>query len=944
MPFKKRLLYSPIPVAPSIGSVAAWVAGLVTGLMLSSISQNSYAQLPQTTCRANAAGDGWICETTEPGVSAIPVPVPETREARVAEPEIESVDIPPPVVETDAEPAATTEPDIDSSGVSISPATAVPGDRDPLEDDPDSEAEPIAPATRAFAAGDDLDWIPRAVMTEEQLATLQPNCCGAFVDPGGFEKNTDNIPQSAATIFSTSAGIRQLSPNLITVDGDILVQQGYRRMQNNGLTTLDRNENTVLMQGEVVFREPNVLIQGSSAFIDNDEGTSRIENAQYVLHDIGAHGRSGSIVYTSDSGLLSIENGEFSRCEPESNFWHIEAKNIVLDQQRGRGYAQAARLYIKNLPVFYYPFTLQFPLGDERISGFLAPSTGSTRNGGTDFELPYYLNLAPNYDATISPRIISDRGVLTSTEFRYLSQRSMNTLNMSYLGGDKLFDADTVNIPGSDSPAAEDRWFLGYEHLGNLGRNWTTFVDYNTVSDDDYFYDLGSNGLNTSSRTHLNRQGWLSYRSDYLRGNIKVQRIQIIDPLFTEGGQATPYDHLPQLNFESDAYLAGGFRVGLTGQVTAFDRSLDEDLFSPARLEDGVLVTGERLNLEPAISWSLESPGWFLRANAKYVYKAYTLEDQAIGTVDDPDLGVGVYSFDSGLIFERTMSRGYTQTLEPRVFYLFSEFEEQDQLPLFDTSELSFSFSQLFRDDRFSGGDRVADADQVTVALTTRLFDALGRERARLGIGQIKYFEDRLVTMKSPSQSFIPRSSMLFTKSALAGEFAYSFSENWRLNADIQWNQETDEVDEGSFTLRYHGDNSHLLNLSYRFRGLALNPNLPIFPGSSKTIDTRIKQTVFSGVWPLNEKWKLLGRWNYDHSNSRNLESFVGIEYSNCCATMRLIGREWVDEDELFLPNIEPNRGIFVQFTLNGLGNITGGGVSSLLRDGIWGFREPDYE
>jgi LPS-assembly protein len=941
MPFKKCPLSASIARIPSIGSVSGVLTGLLTGLMLSSISQHSYAQIPQTSCRANAAGDGWICVTTEPGGTVpLPAPLPETdAETEAAQPEVEPVDEPPAVLETDAESAAATEPGIDSSSVVIPPGSTDAGAANRA-----GESEQIAPAVRAFAAGDDLDWVPREAMTVEQLATLQPNCCGAFVDPGGVERNADNNPQDTATFFNTSAGIQQISPNLITVDGDIVVQQGYRRMQNNDITTIDRNGNTVLMQGEVVFREPNVLIQGSSAFIDNDEGTSRIENAQYVLHDIGAHGRSGSIVYTSASGLVSIENGEFSRCEPESNFWHIEARNIILDQQRGRGYAQAARLYVKNVPVFYYPFTLQFPLGDERISGFLAPSTGSTRSGGADFELPYYLNLAPNYDATISPRFISDRGVLTSTEFRFLSRGSMNTLNMSYLGGDKLFDPDTVNIPGSDSPAAEDRWFLGYEHAGNLSRNLSTFIDYNAVSDDDYFYDLGSNGLNTTSRTHLNRQGQLSFRSDYLRGNINVQRTQIIDPLFTEGGQAPPYDRLPQLNFQSDAYLAAGFRVGLSGQITAFDRSLDEDLFSPTRIENGALVTGERLNLEPAINWSLETPGWFLRANAKYVYKAYTLEDQAIGTLDDPDLGVAVYGFDSGLIFERTMSSGYTQTLEPRALYLFSEFEEQDQLPLFDTSELNFSFSQLFRDDRFSGGDRVADADQVSVALTTRVLDPLGRERARLSIGQIKYFDDRLVTMRSPSQAFVPRHSTLATKSALAGEFAYSFLENWQLHADVQWNQESEEIDEGSFALRYHGDNSHLLNLSYRFRGIALNPNLPAFPGTGAAIDTRIKQTNFSGVWPLNEKWKLLGRWNYDHSNSRNLESFVGIEYSNCCATIRLIGREWVDEDELFLPNIEPNRGIFVQFTLNGLGNITGGGVSSLLRDGIWGFREPDYE
>ncbi|MFP6826287.1 MAG: LPS assembly protein LptD [Pseudohongiellaceae bacterium] len=909
--------------------------------MMLSISPASFAQLPQTTCRANAAGDGWICETTAAG--AVASPRPASQRGGIGRAESAS---PPVASPGSAEPAPETETVVESGpdqpSVSADPDTTTATDnRDAGEDAAGAKPAPMELASGAFAAGDDLDWVPREAMSEAQLEALLPNCCGAFVDPSGIGRNPENNPENAETLFRTSTGIRQMSTNLITVDGDIVVQQGYRRVQNNNTTTIDRAENTVLMQGNVVFREPDLLLRGRSAFINNDEGISRIENAQYVIHDLGIHGTAGSIVYTSESGLVSIENGEFSRCEPDNSFWHIEAASIVLDQERGRGYARSARLEIKNVPVFYYPFTLQFPLGDARISGFLAPSTGSTRSGGFDFELPYYLNLAPNYDATISPRIISDRGILSSTEFRYLSRRSMNTLNMSFLGSDDLFDPATVNVPGSDSPATENRWFLGYEHFANFGRNWSTFVDYNAVSDEDYFYDLGSNGLNATSRTHLNRLGRLNFRSDYLRGNIKVQRVQIIDPLFKEGGLATPYDRLPQLNFESDAYLAGGFRVGLSGQITAFDRNLDEALFSQTRIDNGALVTGERVNLEPAIRWSLEAPGWFLRADAKYVYSAYKLQDQPIDSVDDPDFGIGVYSFDSGLIFERSLSRAYTQTLEPRVFYLLSEFEDQDQLPLFDTSELNFSFSQLFRDDRFSGGDRVADADQLSIAVTSRILDALGKERARVSVGQIIYFEDRRVTMRSPSQTFTPRYSTLSTSSALAAEFAYSFSDSWQLNADVQWNQDSQEVEEGSLALRYHRDANHLLNLSYRFRGLALNPNLPVFNAG---IDTRIKQTDLSGVWPLSKNWKLLGRWNYDHSNSRNLESFAGIEYSNCCATIRLIGREWVDEDELFLPNIEPNRGIFVQFTLIGLGNITGANVSSLLRDGIWGFREAYYE
>ena len=280
-----------------------------------------------------------------------------------------------------------------------------------------------------------------------------------------------------------------------------------------------------------------------------------------------------------------------------------------------------------------------------------------------------------------------------------------------------------------------------------------------------------------------------------------------------------------------------------------------------------------------------------------------------------------------------------TQTLEPRLYYLFSEFEDQSLLPVFDSSEMSFSFNQLFRDDRFSGGDRIADANQATFAITSRILDDVGKERARFSLGQINYFEDRLVSLSNPLQTWLTRTSPIATTSALASEIGYAFGESWRVNAEMQWNQDTEEVDEGSFQLRYQADSSHLFNIGYRFRSiLSTNPAF-VIPAN---IDPRIKQTDVSVIWPLAGNWKLLSRWNYDHSNSRNLESFVGVEYSNCCATIRIIGREWVDEDELFLPNIEPNRGVFVQLTLNGLGNITGGGLSSLLNDGIPGASEYD--
>ena len=904
MPLKKRHLCSEIALI------------LSSGLLLTAISSTAQAQLPQVSCRANDTGDGWICDEN-------------------------------PTSGTSNTIRTTTRP-LNNRRDRAGRSDPAPGSAQASQQAPELSAdspkpddnEPTVLTASNTSQRYELDWIPLESLSAEQLTELDGNCCGAFVDPIGIKKDNTNRPADSETRFDTEQGIRNISQNLISIDGDIIVQQGYRTIENDESTTIDSEENTVLMQGDVIFREQGIMLRGSSAFIDNNAGNNRVEDAQYVLHDLGAHGNAESIAYSSNTGSVTIENGEFSRCEPESRFWLFRAKSIVLNQDEGVGYATAVSLRIKDVPIFYYPGTLPFPLGDERMSGFLAPSTGSTRSGGFDFELPYYFNLAPQYDATLSPRLISDRGVLTGLELRYLAETSLNTLNMSYLGNDKLFDETTANVLGSDSPPTDNRWFIGYEHYGVYGRNWSSFVDYNAVSDEDYFYDLGSNGLNTTSRTHLNRQARLNFNTEYLRAGLNVQRIQIIDPLISSINLNRPYDRLPQFYFDTDAYLGAGFRVELGGQVTSFDRTLDESLLSTTQLDNGALVHGERLNLEPAISWSVEQPGWFLRANAKFKHASYKLQNQATTSMDDTNIGINVYNLDGGLIFERHMSGGFTQTLEPRAYYLFSEFEDQSMLPLFDTSELNFSFSQLFREDRFSGGDRIGDADQASIAITSRILDEKCKERARMSLGQIRYFDDRQVDLSNPIQSWIPRYSPLNQKSALAGEFALSFGESWRLNTDVQYNEETEELDEGSFQLRYHRDNYHLFNLAYRYRNLVNSPNFILPTG----IDPRIKQTDLSAVWPINQTWKLLARWNYDHSNSRNLDTFAGVEYSNCCATIRVIAREWVDEDELFVPNIEQNQGIFVQFTLNGLGNITGGGISSLLSDGIRGFRENDDE
>ncbi len=882
MQFRKNLLYSNICLILSTGAFLLQPTS-------TALAQNSASNSDQWSCRASADG-GWECTEN---------------------------------------PAAARNSGTSGVVVSRGARRVARG-----------ETSAAAPSN-ALQSSAALDWVPVEQMSAEQRAQIQDNCCGAFIEPerrgvDGELVDSEAQAEGAATLFEAPGGISQSQNSSVTIDGIVAIQQGNRTVNNTETTYIDQEADTITLAGDVVFREPGVLLRGESAFVDQGNSVNRIERANYVLHQYGIHGAANVLIYDSEGEVLAIENGEFSRCEPGSEFWKLHARSMNLDTQAGIGTATSVTLRMKDVPVFHYPYTVPFPLGDQRMSGFLSPSIGSTSDGGFDYSQPYYLNLAPHYDATITPRIIADRGLMTSAEFRYLASWSMNTVSAALLPDDKRYDPATANVLGSDTAPRSKRWFVGLQHQGQLGDHWSTEVNYEAVSDDRYFRDLGSSGLTVTSRTYLRRLGQLNYRNSNWYAGTRVQRIDIIDPYISASDLNRPYDRMPELSLGND-YSIGGLQIGFDATHVRFDRDLDVTSLSATQLDNGALVTGSRAHIEPHISFPIRGAAGFFVPTAKYKYTSWDLDQQALGTENNPDRGVGVFSLDTGLVFEREMNRGngFIQTLEPRLYYLYSEQQEQSYLPTFDTAQLNFSFGQLFRDDRFSGRDRVGDANQFSAAIGSRFLNSRGEEKARIAIGQIFYLEDRIVSLDSPVQSWVTLQPRDTDRSAIVSEGSYQFNDTWRFNADVQWNEFDQRIDEGSAGFRYQADDSHILNLAYRYR-LLVNLYGPVPAG----IDPKIKQTDVSGVWPLSNNWRLLGRWHYDHSNSRNLDTFAGVEYSNCCATIRLIGREWIDEDEFFLQQDETNTGVFFQLTLNGLGNISGGGISSLLSDGILGFKE----
>ncbi|MDP2128530.1 MAG: LPS-assembly protein LptD [Pseudohongiella sp.] len=786
-------------------------------------------------------------------------------------------------------------------------------------------------------AGIMQDWLTRENMTEEQAGQLNSACCGMFVEPELLGENAALDPDSAPTEIVTPYRVSQPEPQQLYVEGDVTVRQGYRSLQASEGLHLNEATNILSLQGDVVFREPGFLVTGQGARIDQSSGDNTIEQASYVIHNTQIHGTASRLSYNTETGMMTMDNGEFSRCEPMDPFWLVQASSLRLDNERGVGYASELTLRLRDVPVFYYPYTVQFPIGDQRVSGILPPSISNSRDNGLDVALPYYFNLAPHYDATVTPRLMTERGLMLGGEFRYLSSWSMNTVTAELLPDDQTYDPARAGISRESAPQRQ-RWFGSFAHEGQPAQNWRTFVDLNAVSDADYFRDLGTRNLDLESRTHLNKEAVVSWQDANWHAETRLQRIQIIDPYLASIDINKPYDRLPEVRLSRQGDSWGAFRYGADVSHVRFDRSLERSLLSPAQLDGGALVTGSRMAAEPWVSMPLRGAGYFLIPTARYRYASWELDQQAVNTAGSPDRGVSVFSLDSGLIFERPVNvagLSATQTLEPRLYYLYSEQKDQQSLPNFDSAQLHMNFNQLFRDNRFSGGDRVGDANQVSAAVTSRLLTNDGMERARISVGQIFHFKDRKVSLDSPLQNWLTLQPLDTDRSALVMEASYRPHSRWQLMTDLQWDQENSTIDQGSVALQMQGDQGRLFNVAFRYR-----EKTDVFLNAPPLLDPRIKQSDISAVWPLNANWSLLGRWNYDHSNSRNLETFAGVEYSNCCATMRVIARDWVNDYELLEPNTRKNRGVFFQLSLHGLGDLAGGGLDSLLSNSIPGFKE----
>lgn len=602
-------------------------------------------------------------------------------------------------------------------------------------------------------------------------------------------------------------------------------------------------------------------------------------------------------------------NNTFTTCPVGNNDWYARSSEMTLDYDTDVGEGKNATLYFKDVPILYSPW-LSFSLNNERKSGFLRPSFGTSSDNGFEYEQPYYWNIAPNMDATLTPRLMSKRGVQFSNEFRYLNTAMggayRGELNLEYLPDDQLRDN-------------RNRYGIAWVHNQTTNNGFTGLINYNRVSDDDYYTDLSSD-ITRTSQTQLLQQAQLTYSGGgWWNSTINFQQYQTLQS-DEDNPVLEQYRMLPQLTFNARKPDFGLFDLTFLGQYTNFTIDKREQYGS-------IYPDGKRTLLYPQIALPYVTPGWYVTPKFGVNYRSYALSGQASGVPGSQSVTLPIFSLDSGMTFERSSNwfgRNYTQTLEPRLYYLNIPYRDQSQIPLFDTALADFNFAQIFSENEFSGWDRVNNANQLTAGLTTRLIEPdTGNEIMRAMIGQRYYFSRNRVAL---SGTVVEDDGSKWERSDFLAGFNGQILPKVYLDTALQFNVDDQLAQRYSVGVRYQPEAGKALNLAYRYNRDTSSP---------------VNQVDVSGQWPLFGHWYGVGRVNYSFKDDstvlstggggRIIQSLAGLEYSGDCWVLRGVIRRQA------VTSTEASTSFFVQLELSGLGRI-GSNPLSLLQRSVQGY------
>ena len=605
-----------------------------------------------------------------------------------------------------------------------------------------------------------------------------------------------------------------------------------------------------------------------------------------------------------------LTNSTYTTCVPGNDDWYTKTESLKLDYDRLVGEGSNGTVYFKDVPIFYWPW-LSFPLNNGRKSGFLAPKFGTSSISGVEFELPYYWNIAPNMDATITPRVLSKRGLQLNNEFRYLN---------TAFGGLYSGEVRAEWLPNDNVRDGDNRYGVSWKHTQATDNGFTAAVNYNRVSDDHYYTDLSSD-IATTSETQLLQQATFGYSGGWWNSTVSFQQYQTLQP-DAENPVREQYKLLPQITVNARKPDLFGTDSSFVGQFTHFTR--DDQTINSVSYSG---FDGQRTVLYPQVSFPYVQPGWYVTPKVGVNYRHYALSGQDAGAPGSIDVTLPILSVDSGMTFERSskwFGKDYTQTLEPRLFYLNVPYRDQSQIPLFDTALADFNFAQIFSENQFSGWDRISSANQLTAAVTTRLIEpGSGVEIARAMLGQRFYFSPNKVELNALTASTTDKWAHSDVLAAFSGQVLP------RVYMDTAWqyNLADRQVKRFSVGARYQPEPGKTLNAAYRYYRDTTAP---------------VNQIDLSGQWPLSGRWYAVGRLNYslkdDATNlssgskrGRVIESLGGLEYNGGCWVVRgVIHRKALTEDNA-------STAFFIQLELNGFSKV-GSNPLSLLKRNIQGY------
>nr|WP_133131159.1 LPS assembly protein LptD [Legionella yabuuchiae] len=767
-----------------------------------------------------------------------------------------------------------------------------------------------------------------------------PLCGGYYqtLEITPIPKGEVRIEADEASLYAE--GRSKLTGNVMVQDDDRMVSAQtayiYRAPQSNQVTRVE-------LFGNVRYLEPGRLMIARKAIINPQDKSGRVDDVLYRLsiHRAGATlpawGRADFIERFPNQDYL-LQQATYSTCPPENRSWQISAGSITLDHSEARGVARDAYLRIHDWPVLYSPY-LSFPTSKERKSGFLQPAIGYTNVGGFDLGLPYYLNIAPNYDATITPHLYTRRGIMMGGDFRALTRNSYMTIGGNFLPDDRAFNrfiTENQNQYPSLIGQSNNRWAVLLDDRTSLTRNLTLGVNFEQVSDDYYLQDFSTN-LAVTTQSQLLRQANMTYNSDHWLVNGLVQSYQTLHPI-NQSEISDIYQRLPQ-------FTANGIYNDLPWNST-FNLMAEFDNYRwPGA--DLAHPQGPRLHINPILSIANYKPWGYLTPSVQFVENNYSVKYRTDPTSQSFNRFIPRYNVDGGLFFDRSMAfmgQRFTQTLEPRLYYLYVPYHDQTAIPVYDSAYMIFNHDQLFRTNRFSGFDRIGDANQIAYSLTTRLLsDETGGEKASFAIGQLSYFSNRRVQLCYERQGecvdsplFLGWLSPTSKTSPIATRAKYHINPAWVATGDYIWDPSASATNNGYLNLHYQPDYNKIFSLGYSY---LVNGDITAVANTGIQ-DNVLSQGTIAYAWPFTDRWSTLGVYSYNISKKYSMMSFFGLQYENCCWAVRLMGGKTFKNISPITFAPQYNSNLFAQVLLKGLGSAANSDPSSILSSYLPGYAD----